>query len=372
MQQLHLVGITTELDGLIFSARRGARSGSFVVPLNEELIESIGQLEKMRQDLRPAVEGADDQKAPVSRVRIRSPRPESRLTPREMQARLRAGHSVAEVARAAAVDDEWVERWAAPIEAEQARVLEMALGLHAANPRTGLSALPLGDSVRVNLHDRGVPLMPALEGWSAHNLGGSRWAVQFEYVSRRRRQVAEWDLDLDSRELIPRTRLAGEIGHLNSSRRRVPLPPPPVSESEAGQTAPEVPTDDVMVRTAPARKAPARKARKAPARKARTAASQKAPARKAPSPKAASGRAPARKATKSAARKAVSSKTPARKATARKAAPRKAAGRKAAPRKAAGRKAPVKKSAPVRKKAPAGRSGVRKAPGRRTAARRTR
>ena len=43
MQQLHLVGFTTDLQGLIFSARRGAKSGSFVVQLDQKLVETIAE-----------------------------------------------------------------------------------------------------------------------------------------------------------------------------------------------------------------------------------------------------------------------------------------------------------------------------------------
>ena len=40
MQQLHLVGLTTDLDSIICSARKGAKSGSFVLPLNEHLLQA--------------------------------------------------------------------------------------------------------------------------------------------------------------------------------------------------------------------------------------------------------------------------------------------------------------------------------------------
>jgi hypothetical protein len=310
VQQLHLVGITTELDGLIFSGRRGSRSGSFVVPITDELLESIGQVEKLRREAEP--DGAFDDTASAMRRLRPSSRPESRLTPREMQARLRAGESLTQVARAAAVDEEWVERFAAPILAEQARVLETALELAMTGGRHGTSALPLADSVRVNLHDRGVVPPADPEAWSVHNLGGGRWGIRYQYVSRRRRQAAEWDLDMESRELTPANRLAGEIGHVSSPRRRVPAA---VTAADGEEAAP------------PARKAPARRKaapKKAPARR-------KAPARKSASGKAAPGKAPARRAS---ARKAPSRQVPSRKAPARASSKKKASVNRAPARKA--------------------------------------
>ncbi|HET6811008.1 MAG TPA: septation protein SepH [Acidimicrobiales bacterium] len=341
MQQLHLVGITTELDGLIFSGRRGSRSGSFVVPITDELLESIGQVEKLRREAEP--DGAFDDTASAMRRLRPSSRPESRLTPREMQARLRAGESLSQVARAAAVDEEWVERFAAPIVAEQTRVLETALELTMTGGRHGASALPLADSVRINLHDRGVVPPPDPEGWSVHNLGGGRWGIRYQYVSRRRRQAAEWDLDMESRVLTPANRLAGEIGHVSSPRRRVPA----ATASEGDETA--EPARPAVRKAAARRKAaPGRSvARKAGARKA---AARKAAPRKAAAPKARPRKAPSRKTGPA---KAASARSHARKAPVRKAPVRKAVARRAPARASSKKKASVKR-APARK-APAAR-----------------
>lgn len=318
MQQLHLVGITTELDGLIFSGRRGARSGTFVVPITEELLESIGQVEKLRREAEP--DGALDETASAMRRLRPSSRPESRLTPREMQARLRAGQSVAQVARTAAVDEEWVDRFAAPILAEQARVLETAMALPMTGGRHGPSALSLADSVRVNLHDRGVVPPPEPEGWSVHNLGEGGWSVRFEYVSRRRRQVAEWDLDMEARELTPGNRLAGEIGHVSSPRRRVPAAVAASSDEQA--PAPARPARKTAARKAAARKKAAPK-RAAPKK---AAPKRAAPKKAGPKKKAAPRRAPARTTV---ARKAAARKAPARKAPARGSSKKKASVRRA-------------------------------------------
>ena len=320
MQQLHLVGITTELDGLIFSTRRGSRAGSFIVPITEELLDSIGQAEKLRREAEPDA-AADETASAMRRLRSAS-RPESRLTPREMQARLRAGQSVAQVARAAAVGEEWVDRFAAPILAEQARVLEMAYRLPVTSGRLGPSAMALSESVRVNLHDRGVPLVPEPVGWSAHNLGSGRWAVRYEYVSRRRRQVAEWDLDLDRRELTARNRLAADIGHVASLRRRVPMAPTVVVPAADDAAPPRRPASPRARSRRPApRKALPRKAqsRKAQPRKAvpKKAVPRKALAKKAVTKKAVPKRAPAKKVV--AKKKAASRK---KAAVTRRAAPR--------------------------------------------------
>ena len=45
MQQLHMVGFTTDHRGLIFSVRRGAKSGGFVVKLDDSVMTLLAHLE---------------------------------------------------------------------------------------------------------------------------------------------------------------------------------------------------------------------------------------------------------------------------------------------------------------------------------------
>jgi len=224
VQELHLVGTTRDLDGLIFSSRKGAKSGSFVVPIDDALLESIQSAARLRRERE---EEGENGRVPSPVTTLSLSRPESQLTPRDIQARLRAGHSIAQVARAAGVSTEWVERFASPVLAEQARVVETALGLRSVKARLGESALPLAESVRTNLFDKGVLLVPEPGEWSAMNLDGSRWLVRFEYVSRRRAQKADWELDFDARTLTPRNRTATDLGYVDAARSRRPGPPPP-------------------------------------------------------------------------------------------------------------------------------------------------
>jgi hypothetical protein len=329
VQKLHLVGMTTTHDGLILSARKGARSGSFVFPITDELLETLAQAERLREEAE-AVEAGE---LPPPTLARRSSPAASRLSPREMQARLRAGHSVAQVARAAGVDEEWVDRFAVPVWAEQERVIATALSLHSIKPRVGVSGLPLEEAIRLNLHERGVLLPAAPEGYRAQHLDGGRWVVQLDYLSRRRSQSAEWEVDLEARTVHPRNRLAAVIGYVASGRRRAPVP---VAQATA---APTPARRGAGRKAVPAKKAPAKKtpAQRSSARKTavRKAPANKAPANKAPANKAPAKKTPAKKtpaAKRSPARKAVVRKAPARKAPARKAPARKRPATRRAPR----------------------------------------
>ena len=217
MQKLHLVGFTTDLDGLIFSARKGSKAGGYLIPLDKELMATIAEAERLR----------NGEKGDEGGTRNRA-RPDSRLTPREIQAHLRAGRSIPEVAAEAGVDIEWVERFAVPIVAEQAQMVERARAMTYSKARLGQSTQPLGTSVRWNLADKGVAIgEDAFEqGWSAFQLQDEVWMIRFRYTSRARLQVAEWELDLDANHLLSRNRLASELGYVEKGRRPPALPAP--------------------------------------------------------------------------------------------------------------------------------------------------
>ena len=237
MQQLHLVGLTTDLDGLIFSARRGSKSGGFVVELDDRLVATIAET-VLRRD------GATSEQASTARALARAsgvdshaPRPPSTLSPREIQARLRAGRSIEDVADEAGVEAEWVERFAAPIIAEQAQVVERAGQLFYARPRVGPSSQPMATAVRWNLADRGIRFTPAAfdAGWTAFHVVEGMWVVRFEYVSRGRGQAAEWEVDLHEGDLVAANRLAAQLSFVEKGRRRR-LRPRPVIEEEVAET----------------------------------------------------------------------------------------------------------------------------------------
>src|SRR5204862_5006336 len=138
---------TTYINHHVLSTRKSANSGTNTVTYDDVL---LAQLEQVMQQRHERNGNAPDD-GPERDVRLprgsehgaRLGRPESALTPREIQARIRAGYLVAEVAAEAGVDIDWVERFAVPIVAEQAQVLERALSLTYVAPRRGPSALPL-------------------------------------------------------------------------------------------------------------------------------------------------------------------------------------------------------------------------------------
>jgi hypothetical protein len=270
MQKLHPVGFTDELDGLILSARKGSKTGRFIVPLDGKLLKMLADADRGRERVT---------KETAQSAAPRLVLPDSSLTPREMQDRIRTGWSVQEVADEAGVDHDWVRRFASPVLAEVGQVIDRARGATFDKPRVGLSSLPLGAAVRRNVLERGVRIIDEEldECWSAHQLADDEWVVRFVYTSRGRTQEAEWLFDVGTEELVSNNRLASQLGHVARRRKR---------PAAAASAAPKA------KKKAPAKKAPARKKavakKKAVSKKAvakKKAVSKKAPARKKPAAK---------------------------------------------------------------------------------------
>ncbi len=381
MQQLHLVGYTTDHDSLIFSTRKGAKSGSFVLPLDERLLATIGDAVRRRLADGEELDVPAEVLAPSA-----APRRQSLLSPREIQDRLRAGRSLEEIATIAGVGEEWVARFAAPVEAERLQVVGRARGLVYAKPRRGESGELLGLSVRWNLADRGVRLTNDEfdDGWSAYQVADHAWMVTFTFESRKRMQEAEWEVDLASGDLVGRNRLASDLGYIEPGRRRRSMaslqpttlrgskggrgtaarppdaPDPADEEAEADSTARPMKASTSpppSKRAAPKRAAPKRPAPKRPVAKraalAKRASTSKTTTKRAvPTPRAATV-----KRGSTAKRNA-----PSRSASPRSALSKASKGSKAA--KVATKRAPAKRAAPrpaSRKAAPAARPATKKA-----------
>ncbi|MFT4108028.1 septation protein SepH [Propionicimonas sp.] len=122
---------------------------------------------------------------------------DSALTPREIQARVRSGESLEDVARAAGMAVDWVEPFAAPVIAER----EFIAGQAQAHPvRRGSETIAhrtLAEVVTDRLATRRVDLDTLT--WDAWRLEGRRWAVRVEYDSGSSHRDALFTYDAGSR-----------------------------------------------------------------------------------------------------------------------------------------------------------------------------
>jgi hypothetical protein len=100
------------------------------------------------------------------------------LRPKEIQAKIRAGASVEQVAEAAGVDIGRVERFAHPVLLERARAAELATAAHPVLA-DGPSVLTLLETVTSALVARGLD--PEATNWDAWRNEDGRWTVQMAW-----------------------------------------------------------------------------------------------------------------------------------------------------------------------------------------------
>jgi hypothetical protein len=111
------------------------------------------------------------------------------LRPKEIQAKIRAGASIEQVASAAGVPVERVERFAHPVLLERVRAAELATAAHPVLA-DGPSVLTLLETVIAALVARGLD--PDATSWDAWRNEDGRWTVQMAWKAGRSDNVAHF------------------------------------------------------------------------------------------------------------------------------------------------------------------------------------
>ncbi|MBW0015378.1 septation protein SepH [Mycobacterium sp.] len=111
------------------------------------------------------------------------------LSPREIQARIRAGASVEQVAAASGSDIVRIRRFAHPVLLERARAAELATAAHPVLA-DGPAVLTLLETVTAALVARG--LEPDRLSWDAWRNEDSRWTVQLAWKAGRSDNIAHF------------------------------------------------------------------------------------------------------------------------------------------------------------------------------------
>lgn len=122
---------------------------------------------------------------------------ESQLRPREIQARVRAGEAIESVAQVAGVPVERIEPFAAPVLAERAHVVGMAIAGTVRRRSEAASVRGLRATVATRLLQRGIDIDSV--DWDAWKRPDGRWVVQATYASGSAHHVATFLFDLAGR-----------------------------------------------------------------------------------------------------------------------------------------------------------------------------
>ena len=195
MRQLHVVAVSEDGRHVVLATSKGASRGDFRVPLDDRLAAAV------RGDLpRPG------EAAPAG------------VTPKEIQARLRAGESTEQIAASAGVPVARIDRYAGPVLSERERVLDQARAGFVSRSRLGPSALPLGEAVDRHLAET-TGVRPETVGWSTRREESGSWLVELSYVSQARRRSAAWRYDVHTREVTPTDNNSAVLAHVEPSRR---------------------------------------------------------------------------------------------------------------------------------------------------------
>jgi len=174
MGELELVGLHEDGEHLVLSGPDGQR---FRLRIDEPLRAAV------RRD-RPQLEQLRSERAGT-------------LSPREIQARIRAGATAQEVADSAGLPVEAVRRYDGPVLAEREYIAEQARAAHVGHEN---GSPTLGDLVTDRLAARGVDV--GTLGWDAAREGSSPWTVLAHFVVAGEPREARWTFDAASHALV--------------------------------------------------------------------------------------------------------------------------------------------------------------------------
>ena len=214
MQELRFVAVSE--DGRYAVLAVPGRSARFTLPIDERLrAVALGQTSRLAQ----------------YEIEVESP-----LRPKEIQARIRAGETVEEIADAAGIAVERVRWFEAPILAERAYAADQA---QLASVRRQGDATPgprLGEIVTERLKVFGSD--PEDAQWDAKKLGDGSWQVQLTFISGGRLHTAEWTFDPRRRHVLPADDNAARMS-LPGTEPPQPAAPAP-GEATVTQLAPRL------------------------------------------------------------------------------------------------------------------------------------
>jgi hypothetical protein len=186
---------------------------------------------------------------------------EGALRPRDIQARIRAGASAEQVARAAGVSVDRVRRFEGPVLAEREHIATLAQKSTVRRPGLDARPMTLGETLDERLASVGVK--PDGLAWDSWRRDDGRWVVQVAYSHLEQTRVARYLYDPRARSVIADNDearwLTGEIEQPPVAGPFVPrLAPPaaPESEEPADVVLPEPPAtprrpDPTLTRRAP-------------------------------------------------------------------------------------------------------------------------
>ena len=214
MQELRFVAVSE--DGRYAVLAVPGRSARFTLPIDERLrAVALGQTSRLAQ----------------YEIEVESP-----LRPKEIQARIRAGETVDEIADAAGIAVERVRWFEGPVLAERAYMADQAQRASVRRQGDATPGPQLGEIVTERLKVFGAD--PDDAQWDAKKLGDASWQVELTFISGGRLHTAEWTFDPRRRHVMAADDNAARMS-LPGIEPPQPAAPPP-GEATVTQLAPRL------------------------------------------------------------------------------------------------------------------------------------
>ena len=205
VRELHVVALSSDGKHLVVTPTKGSMKGAYLLPVNARLRKALnGELNPKPAKPAPEPEPAEPPKPPA----------ESRLSPKEIQARLRAGQAPARVARAAGVPVDRVTRFYGPVLSERAQIIDAAREGTLTRARLGASKAALGPAIAANCAAKGQPA-PTADDWTAYRKADGTWVVCVTVAARGKPRRAEWAWQPATKSLTALDAYAAALGHVD-------------------------------------------------------------------------------------------------------------------------------------------------------------
>jgi hypothetical protein len=217
MRQLHLVENDTEAGRVVLATSDGQER--FELTVDRALRSAVSEV-----PVRPTTA--------VSSVTGPS---EPRVTPREIQMRVRGGETPESLADSYNASLDWIMRFATPVLAERSRIADEGRRARARRSTTEGQLVVFGEAVDERFSAHGID--PSSVRWDAHRRDDGQWVLVASWIGGQAEREAEWSFHLTGRTVAP---LDDTAADLLSDRPIRPIAPPvaPVAPEEPERTAP--------------------------------------------------------------------------------------------------------------------------------------
>jgi hypothetical protein len=182
---------------------------------------------------------------------------ESELSPKEIQARLRAGDSVEQVARAARIPNARIMIYATPVISERVRIIDQARAAKLRRPRGPESTTTLGNAATKRLTEV-AGLQPETVEWTAKRREDASWVITLSFAARGGNRSAQWLWRPNGRDLTAHNALGSRMGSVETAA------PPRKRPAPAGAPARRTTAKSPAKRATSARKSSAKPAARQP------------------------------------------------------------------------------------------------------------